>query len=154
MLAITYFIATIGAGRSAKPTTSLNMNGIQAISGLFHVQVAKDMPVAQSPVLEDKETRAHPSALKDGCLATTAVFKKWKRQIAGKITKDKRSLLPNADAEYMQKLLHHAAFLVAVMEANEKARQELKASTANFCTSEQFDAMFTPNLQYISKAWE
>ena len=127
---------------------------MEAITGLFHVQVAKDMPVAQSPVLEDKETRAHPSALKDGWLATTAVFKKWKRQIAGKITKDKRSLLPNADAEYMQKLLHHAAFLVAVMEANEKARQELKASTANFCTSEQFDAMFPPNLQYISKAWE
>ena len=127
---------------------------MEAITGLLHVQVAKDMPVAQSPVLEDKETRARPSAFKDGWLATAAVFKKWKRQIAGKITKDKRSLLPHADAEYMQKLLHHAAFLVASLEANEKARQELKASTANFCTSEQFDAMFPPNLQYISKAWE
>src|SRR6266576_276839 len=102
------------------------------------------IPSFTSPAL--RETSLH----KDGSKASNT----WKRQIAGKITKDKRSLLPNADAEYMQKLLHHAAFLVAVMEANEKARQELKASTANFCTSEQFDAMFTPNLQYISKAWE
>ncbi|KAF8344595.1 hypothetical protein F5887DRAFT_1159447 [Amanita rubescens] len=154
MRAITSFIATIGAGRQSKHTLSLNIDAADAITGLLHVQVAKDMPVTQSPVLEEKETRDHPSASKDGWLATTAVFKKWKKQIAGKIAKDKRSVLPDADAEHMQKLLHHAAFLVASLEANEKARQELKASTANFCTSEQFDAMFPPNVRYISKAWE
>ncbi|KAF8344591.1 hypothetical protein F5887DRAFT_1159444 [Amanita rubescens] len=148
MHAITSFIATIGAGRQSKHTPSLNIDAADAITGLLHVQVA------QSSVLEEKETRDHPSASKDGWLATTAVFKKWKKQIAGKITRDKRSVLPDADAERMQKLLHHAAFLVASLEANEKARQELKASTANFCTSEQFDAMFPPNVRYISKAWE
>ena len=58
-----------------------------------------------------------------------------------KITKDKRSLLPNAGMEYMQRLLHHSAFLVAVREANEKARQELKTSTVDFCPPEQFDAI-------------
>jgi hypothetical protein len=156
MLTITSSIATtIGAGRQSKHTPSLNIDAMEAITGLLHVQAAKDTPVAQSPVLEDnKQARAHPSAFKDGWLATAAVFKKWKKQIAGKITKDKRSILPDADAEYMQRLLHHAAFLVASVEANEKARQELKTSTASFCTSEQFDAMFPPNLQYISKAWE
>ena len=155
MFTITSLIATIGAGRQSKHTPSLNIDTTEAITGLLHVQVAKDMPVAvQSPVLEEKETRDHPSAFKDGWLATASVFKKWKKQIAAKITKDKRSLLPNADTEYMQRLLHHAAFLVASLEANEKARQELKASTANVCTSEQFEATFPPNLQYISKAWE
>ncbi len=149
MLAITSFIATIGAGRQSKHTPSLNIDAIEVITGLLHVQVAKDTPVAQSPVVEEKDTQDHPSAFKEGWLATATVFKKWKRQIAGKLTKDKRSLLPHADAEYMQKLLHHAAFLVASLEANEKARQELKASTANFCTSEQFDTMFPPNLQYM-----
>src|SRR6266576_5898267 len=149
MLTITSFIATIDAGRQSKHTPSSNIDAIEAITGLLHVQVAKDTPVARSPVLEETEVRAHPSAFKDGWLATAAVFKKWKRQIAGKITKDKRSLLPNADAEYVQKLLHHAAFLIAVTEANEKARQELKASTANFCTTEHFDTMFPPNLQYM-----
>jgi hypothetical protein len=154
MHAITSFIATIGAGRQSKHTPSLNIDAADAITGLLHVQVAKDMPVAQSPVLEEKETQDRPSTSKDGWLATAALFKKWKKQIAGKITKDKRSVLPNADAEYMQKLLHHAAFLVASVEANEKARQELRASTTNVCTSEQFDAMFPPNVRYISKAWE
>ena len=149
MLAITPFTATIGAGRQSKHSPSLNIDAMEADAGL-QVQVAKAMPVAQSSVLEEKEAR-DPSASKNGW---AAVFKKWKRKMSGKITKDKRSVLPDADAEYMQRLLHRAAFLVASLEANEKARQELKASTANICTSEQFEVTFPRNLQYISKACE
>ncbi|KAF8337233.1 hypothetical protein F5887DRAFT_920525 [Amanita rubescens] len=95
MLAITSFISAMGVG------------------------LAKDVPVAQSPVLEEK-TCHHPLTFKDGWLATAAVFKKWKTQIARKITKDKRSFF----LMLTQRILHHAAFLVAI-----KAGQKLKTST-------------------------
>ncbi|KAF8341071.1 hypothetical protein F5887DRAFT_919185 [Amanita rubescens] len=104
MVAITSFISTMGAGHQSKHTSSFKIDATDAIAGVLHVQVAKD----------EEKTCHHPLTFKDGWLATAAVFKKWKTQIAKKITKDKRSLLPNADAEDMQRILHHAAFLVAI----------------------------------------
>ena len=62
---------------------------------------------------------------------------------------NKVPLVHSADTVYVQKL-----FQDAVREANEKARLELKASTSDFFTSEQFDAIFPPSLRYISKACE
>ncbi|KAF8341102.1 hypothetical protein F5887DRAFT_919208 [Amanita rubescens] len=104
MLAITSFISAMGAGRQSKHTSSFKIDATDAIAGVLHVQVTKD----------EEKTCHHPLTFKDGWLATAAVFKKWKTQIAKKITKDKRSLLPNADAEHMQRILHHAAFFVAI----------------------------------------
>ena len=128
--------------------------GADAITGLLHVHVAQDIPVAQSPVqktatLKGKEAPSRSFAFKDDWAA--AVFKKWKiaGNVAKIISKDKASLIPIADAVYVQKL-----FQDAVREANEKARLELKASTSDISTSEQFDAIFPPSLRYISKACE
>ena len=118
---------TVGAGRQSKTTSSLNIDIADSITGLF---------LRSALILPHSRT------------AAAAVFKKRKRQVAMKITKDKRSLLPNAGMEYMQRLLHHSAFLVAVREANEKARQELKTSTVDFSSN------LTQFLQYIGKAWE
>ncbi|KAF8344586.1 hypothetical protein F5887DRAFT_1203881 [Amanita rubescens] len=84
-----------------------------------------------------------------------AEVKRW--LAAGPMSPRKRRLRrqqPCLKIYSLEECTHHAGFLVASLEANEKARQELKASTANFCTSEQFDAMFPPNIRYISKAWE
>ena len=121
---------------------------------------SEDIQVAQSPVqkplvLEDKEAIAHSSVSgrKQRRLALLAILKKWKVRAAKKIFKDKIPLVPGADADYMKKLLHHAAYLIAFQEENEKARQELKAPAMAYYTSEEFDATFPPFLQYISRAW-
>jgi hypothetical protein len=76
---------------------------------------------------------------------TTPAFKKW-RIIPKEIPKNEACLIHSADAVFEQK-----AFQDAVREANEKARLELKASTSDFCTSEQFDVIFPPSLR---KAYE
>jgi hypothetical protein len=106
-------------------------------------------PSRQCRRLQRSRTKKHalvPFAFKDDWLAAAAVFKKW--TITAKIIpKDKASFTPRADAVHVQKL-----FQYKVREANEKARLELKTSTSDFCTSEQFDAILPPSLRYISKA--
>ena len=42
----------------------------------------------------------------------------------------------------MKKLLHHAAYLVAFQEQNEKARQELKSPAMDYYTSEELNMIF------------
>ena len=159
---ITSFIAIVGAGRQSKSihtTHTTHIDFADALTGLLDVQFAEDMPVAQSPVqkplvLEDKEVGHYSaSGRKERRLALLAILQKWKIRAAKKISKDKIPLVPGADAEYMKKLLHHAAYLVAFQEENEKARQELKAPAMDYYTSEEFDGMFPPSLQYISRAW-
>ena len=57
-------------------------------------------------MLKDKEVRTPSLAFKDGWLAA-AVSKKWK--IIGNVAKkDKASLVPNADAAYIQMLFRDA----------------------------------------------
>jgi hypothetical protein len=159
MHTITSFIAIIGAGRQSKATHTTHIDPANAITGLLDVQ-AEDMPVAQSPVqktpvLDEKEAVAYSSASgrKERRLVLPAILKKWKVRVAKKMSKDKIPLDPGADAEYMKRLLHRAAYLVAFQEENEKARQELKAPAMDYCTSEEFDAMFPPSLRYISRGW-
>ena len=159
---ITSFIAIVGAGRQSKSihtTQTTHIDLADALTGLPDV-FAEDIPVAQSPVqktlvLEDKAAIGHSSASgpKERRLALLAILKKWKVRAAKKIFKDKIPLVPGADADYMKKLLHHAAYLIAFQEENEKARQELKAPAMAYYTSEEFDATFPPFLQYISRAW-
>ena len=160
MHTITSFIAIAGAGRQSKPIHTTHIDSADAITGLLDVQFAEDMPVAQSPVqkisvLDEKEAIAYSSASgrKERRLVLLAILKKWKVRVAKKISKDKIPLVPGADAEYMKKLLHHAANLVAFQEENEKTRQELKRPAMDYYTSEEFDAMFPPSLQYISRGW-
>ena len=158
MHAITSLIALVGAGRQSKaihtPSSNIiHIDGADGITGLLHIQVAQDKPVALSPVqktatLKDKEARSPSLAFKDGWLAAAAVFKKWK--ITGNVAKKaKVSPIPSADAAYVQELFQNA-----VWAANRIARLELKASTSDFCTTEQFEVTFPPSLQYISKACE
>ena len=158
MYAITSLIAIFGAGRQSKPTHTTHIDTADVITGLG-TQFTEDTPVAQSPVQEikvadDKEAIAHSSASKKGRkvrrLGLPAVLKKWKVGAAKKISKEK---VPDAETEYMKRLLHHAAYLVAFREENERARLELKTSVMTYCTSEKFDAIFPPSLHYISEAW-
>ena len=146
MHAITSFIALIGAGRQSKaihtPSSNIiHIDGANGITGLLHVQVAQDKPVAQSPVqktatLKGKEARSPSLAFKDSWLAAAAVFKKWK--ITGNVAKKaKVSPIPSADAAYVQELFQNA-----VWATNRIARLELKASTLDFCTAEQFEVTF------------
>ena len=160
---ITSFIAIVGAGRQSKSihtTHTTHIDFADALTGLPDVQFVEDIPVAQSPVqkplaLEDEEAirRSSASGRKERRLALLAILKKWKVRAAKKLSKDKIPLVPGADADYMKKLLHHAAYLIAFQEENEKARQALKAPAMDYYTSEEFDAMFPPSLQYISRAW-
>ena len=156
---ITSFIAIVGAGRQSKSTHTTHIDFADALIGLPDVQFAEDIPVAQSPVqkplvLEDKEVgHSSASGRKERRLALLAILKKWKVGAAKHISKDKIPLVPGADADYIKKLLHQAAYLVAFQEENEKARQELKAPAMDYCTSAEFDAIFPPSLQYISRAW-
>ena len=157
---ITSFIAIIGAGRQSKSVHTTHIDFADALKGLPDVQFTEDIPVAQSPVqktlvLEDKGAIGHSSVSrrKERRLALLAILKKWKIRAAKKISRDKIPLVPDADADYMRKLLHHAAYLIAFQEENEKARQELKAPAMDYCTSEEFDAIFPPSLQYISRTW-
>jgi hypothetical protein len=143
MHAITSLIAIFGAGRQSKSTHTTRINTADAVTGPF-VQFTKDTPVAQSPVqetkaLEDKEAIAHSLASEEGGrvrrLALPSVLNKWKVRAA------KKRLL----------VLHRAAYLVAYQEENEKARQELWP-LMTFHSSEEFDAVFPPPLQYITMA--
>jgi hypothetical protein len=156
---ITSFIAIVGAGRQSKSihtTHTTHIDLADALTGLPDV-FAEDIPVAQSPVQKPLvlEAIGHSSASrrKERRLALLAILKKWKVRAAKKISKDKIPLVPGADADYMKKLLHHAAYLIAFQEENEKVRQELKAPAMDYYTSEEFDAIFPPFLQYISRAW-
>ena len=153
MHAITSLIAIVGAGRQSKST---HIDTADAITGLLGVQLTEDTPVAQSPVqkIQVLEDNTHSLTSEEGRkvrrFALPAILKKWKVRAAKKISKEK---VPDADAEYMEKLLHRAAYLIAFQEENEKARLELKTSVMTFCSPEEFDATFPPSLQYISKAW-
>ena len=138
MHAITSLIAIFGAGRQ-----STHINIADAITGPF-VQFTEDTPVAQSPVqetkvLEGKEAIAHSLAPEKGRkvrrLALPSILQKWKVRAA------KKKLLA----------LHRAAYLVAYQEENEKARLELWP-LMTFHSSEEFDAIFPPPVQYITMA--
>ena len=104
----------IGAGRQAKairtPSSNIvaHIDGADAITGLLHVHVAQDIPVAQSPVqktatLKDKEARCRSFAFKDDWFTVAAVFKKWKNtsNVAKIIAKDKASFTPGAGAVHV-----------------------------------------------------
>ena len=154
MHTITSLIATFGAGRQSRST---HIDTADVITGHLGVQSTEDMPVAQLPVQEinvpkDKEAIAHSFASEEGRkvrrLALPAVLKKWKVRTAKKIRKEK---VPDAETEYMKKLLHRAAYLVAFQEENEEARLRLKTPVTTHCSSEEFEAIFPPSLLYISK---
>lgn len=50
-------------------------------------------------------------------------------------------------------MIYEKLFWAAVREVNEKSLPELKGSTSDLYTSEQFEAIFS-SLRYISKACE
>ena len=98
----------------------------------------------KTQTVKDKEVLTRPLGFEDDWLVSTAVFKKW-RITAKKIWEDKLCLVPSANAVFVQK--------DAAREANEKARLELKPSTSDFCTSEQFDHFDTSAWRVKRKSW-